>query len=38
MPPMGIEPTTSTGELPQTYALNGAATETGYEYYYYYYY
>ena len=29
MPPMGFEPTISTGERPQTYALNRAATGTG---------
>ena len=29
MPPVGFEPTISAGELPQTYALDGAATGTG---------
>jgi len=29
MPPMGIEPTISAGERPQTYALDRAATGTG---------
>jgi len=29
MPPVGFEPTISTGERPQTYALDRAATETG---------
>ena len=29
MPPVGFEPTISAGELPQTYALNRAATGTG---------
>jgi len=29
MPPMGFEPTISTGERPQTYALDRAATGTG---------
>jgi len=28
MPPVGFEPTISTGERPQTYALDRAATET----------
>ena len=32
MPPMGFEPTISTGEWPQTYALDRAATGTGYVY------
>ena len=30
MPPMGFEPTISVGERPQTYALDRAATGTGY--------
>ena len=30
MPPVGFEPTISTGERPQTYALDSAATGTGY--------
>jgi hypothetical protein len=30
MSPMGFEPTISAGKLPQTYALDGAATGTGY--------
>ena len=30
MPPVGLEPTISAGEWPQTYALDRAATETGY--------
>ena len=38
MPPMGFEPTISASERPQTYALDRAATGTGYYYYYYYYY
>ena len=29
MPPVGLEPTTSAGERPQTYALDRAATGTG---------
>ena len=29
MPPMGFEPMISTVELPQTYALDRAATGTG---------
>ena len=29
MPPVGFEPTISAGELPQTYALDRAATRTG---------
>ena len=29
MPPVGFEPTISAGELPQTYALDRAATGTG---------
>ena len=29
MPPVGFEPTVSTGERPQTYALDRAATGTG---------
>ena len=29
MPPVGIEPTVSAGERPQTYALDRAATGTG---------
>ena len=29
MPPEGFEPTISPGELPQTYALDRAATGTG---------
>ena len=32
MPPVGIEPTISVGERPQTYALDHAATGTGYLY------
>ena len=30
MPLAGFEPTTSAGERPQTYALDGAAIRTGY--------
>jgi len=30
MPPVGLEPKISAGEWPQTYALDRAATETGY--------
>ena len=30
MPPVGFEPTVSAGERPQTYALDRAATGTGY--------
>ena len=30
MPPVGFEPTISAGERPQTYALDRAATGTGY--------
>ena len=30
MPPVGFEPTTSAGERPQTYALDRAATGTGF--------
>jgi len=30
MPPVGFEPTISAGERPQTYALDGAATGTGF--------
>jgi hypothetical protein len=30
MPPVGIEPTISAEERPQTYALDGAATGTGF--------
>jgi len=30
MPPVGFEPTISAGEGPQTYALDGAVTGTGY--------
>ena len=30
MPPVGFEPTTAAGERPQTYALDGAATWTGF--------
>jgi len=30
MPPPGFEPTISAGERPQTYALDCAATETGF--------
>ena len=30
MPPVGFEPTISAVERPQTYALDRAATETGY--------
>jgi hypothetical protein len=29
MPPVGLEPTNSAGERPQTYALDCAATGTG---------
>jgi len=29
MPPVGLEPTISAGERPQTYALNRAATGIG---------
>ena len=29
MPPVSFEPTISTGELPQTYALDRAAAEIG---------
>ena len=29
MPPVGLEPTISAGEQPQTYALDRAATGTG---------
>ena len=32
MPTMGFEPTISAGERPQTYALDGAATGTGFQY------
>ena len=32
MPPVGIEPTVSAGERPQTYALDFAATGTGHYY------
>ena len=32
MPPVGFEPTTPVGEQPQTYALDRAATGTGYSY------
>ena len=38
MPPVGFEPTILVGERLQTYALDPAATVTGYYYYYYYYY
>ena len=31
MPPAGFEPTISAGERPQTFALDRAATGTGYE-------
>ena len=31
MPPVGFEPTISAGERPKTYALDRAATGTGYE-------
>ena len=31
MPPVGFEPTISAGERPQTYALDRAATGTGYD-------
>ena len=31
MPPVGFEPTVSAGERPQTYALDRAATGTGYK-------
>ena len=30
MPPVGFEPTISAGERPKTYALDRAATGTGY--------
>ena len=30
MPPVGFEPAISASERPQTYALDRAATETGY--------
>ena len=30
MPAVGFEPTVSTGERPQTYALDREATETGF--------
>ena len=30
MPPVEFEPTISAGELPQSYALDRAATETGF--------
>ena len=30
MPPVGFEPTISAGKQPQTYALDRAATGTGY--------
>ena len=30
MPPVGLEPTISAGERPQTYALDRAATGNGY--------
>jgi hypothetical protein len=30
MPPAGVEPTISAGERPQTYALDRAATGTGF--------
>ena len=36
MSPAGFEPTISAGERPQTYALDRAATGTGYQYRYYY--
>jgi hypothetical protein len=29
MPPVGFEPTTSAGERPQTYTLDGTTTGTG---------
>jgi hypothetical protein len=29
MPPVGFEPTISTGERPKTYAVDGTATGTG---------
>ena len=35
MSPVGFEPTISAGERPQTYALDRAATGTGYEVMYY---
>ena len=31
MPPVGFEPTISAGERPQTYALDSAATGTGWD-------
>jgi len=34
MPPVGFETTVSAGERPQTYALDRAATGTGYAYVY----
>jgi len=30
MPPAGFKPTISAGERPQTYALDGATTATGF--------
>jgi len=33
MPPVGIEPTTSAGKRPQTYALDRADTTTAIHYY-----
>jgi hypothetical protein len=30
MPPVGFEPTVTAGEQPQTYVLDGLATETDY--------
>jgi len=33
MPPVGFEPTISSDERPQTYALDRAATGTGYNFY-----
>ena len=36
MPPVGFEPRISAGERPQTYALDRAATGTGYNTHYYY--
>ena len=35
MPPVGFEPTISAGERPQNYALDRAATGTGYIFIYY---
>ena len=32
MPPVGFEPTNSAGDRPQTYALDRAATGTGFQF------